>query len=758
MREFNLSQRMRFIILGIEIFVLMVASHILFGSWAPPTGNKGFWFYAALLGLLLGVRLDVPFYVSPADVVLYAAPAAVTVLLQNDWAKWGDGEKILFVLTISYCVFVVALSSLAIFGKDSTIENWQRLANSARIFAEKLGTPSVIYFFVIVFALYSYHRDNVKEFGVIFLAYICISVMSPLESLVGITQRIRKIWKSDYFGRASGEVMAFQTPGLILIRERSNIEIEMGSVIAINDPQKRLSFALALDHVGRLDGVLLRSIEISDSTRGMAIPDGLFQLAPKSVGVLSVIAEDSWGSQLIIRRKSMVGLVAPETSLETLFFEIVQESDLEEGKLVEVEVAKQSVTYQIIQGVTKEEVVKEKNTYGFVRGQAKKVGVWNQEDKKFIPAKWLPQPNAPVFLKSAEIFDTTLEAVGHLPGTNYGVGFRSASGASVGLDSLVTHNTAILGILGVGKSSLALELVERLMAHGVKVVCLDLTSQYENELRDFFNSENERVALERLQAVGLAGRANVRQNVEEGGSRTTFTNEIRADLASFLNPQNPGRLKIFNPSRFEVWRQDSRPYNNTASMASLTPAEITHIISDAVLNIVSQMGMTDRARVCLVYEEAHTLVPEWNSAVAEGDRAASNGTARAILQGRKYGLGCLLITQRTANVTKTILNQCNSVFAMRTFDDTGKDFLANYLGKEYAQALPSLQERHAIFFGRASSCENPVLIRLNDREQFLGVFRARNPPPVETPTAQLQTEILAEPAQAAGGAEDDIPF
>ena len=169
-------------------------------------------------------------------------------------------------------------------------------------------------------------------------------------------------------------------------------------------------------------------------------------------------------------------------------------------------------------------------------------------------------------------------------------------------------------------------------------------------------------------------------------------------------------------------------------MATLSAAEITHIVSEATLQACIALGMSENARVCLVYEEAHSLVPEWTSAVAEGDRAASNGSARAILQGRKYGLGCLLITQRTANVTKTILNQCNTIFAMRTFDETGKDFLANYLGRDYADMLPSLQERHAVFFGRASSCENPVLIRLNDRNEFTSVFRAANPPPCPSTT------------------------
>jgi hypothetical protein len=148
----------------------------------------------------------------------------------------------------------------------------------------------------------------------------------------------------------------------------------------------------------------------------------------------------------------------------------------------------------------------------------------------------------------------------------------------------------------------------------------------------------------------------------------------------------------------------------------------------ATLDIAQGRGMTDQARICLVFEEAHSIVPEWNSVASEGDRTATATTARAILQGRKYGLGCLLITQRTANVTKTILNQCNTIFAMRTFDDTGKEFLSNYIGGEYADVLPSLEARHAVVFGKASSCENPVLIRLNNRDQFTGAFRQDNVP------------------------------
>ena len=166
--------------------------------------------------------------------------------------------------------------------------------------------------------------------------------------------------------------------------------------------------------------------------------------------------------------------------------------------------------------------------------------------------------------------------------------------------------------------------------------------------------------------------------------------------------------------------------------------------------------MTDDARVCIVYEEAHMVVPERTSVAARIDELSTARTARAILQGRKYGLGCLLITQRTANVTKTILNQCNTIFAMRIFDDTGKDFLSNYIGGDYAAVLPSLEARHAVVFGKASSCDNPVLVQLNDRSDFLDAFRQTNPP---RPLPQrAMAEAPEELAEAPPDLDDGMPF
>lgn len=127
-----------------------------------------------------------------------------------------------------------------------------------------------------------------------------------------------------------------------------------------------------------------------------------------------------------------------------------------------------------------------------------------------------------------------------------------------------------------------------------------------------------------------------------------------------------------------------------------------------------ERGKDIPARLCIVFEEAHSLIPEWNQVAQQSDTQQVNKTARVILQGRKFGMGALIITQRTANVTKTILNQCNTIFALQSFDQTGLDFLRNYMGEEYSHAISTLPTRHAILVGKASSSARPLLMLVDD--------------------------------------------
>jgi len=756
MREPALNQKTRFVLLLLDVAILCAASWFAFGRVFPAGDDKGFWFYTALLGLLLGSRLDTPFFAKPADVVLYAAPAAIALALGNSWAQWDDGVRVAYSVAMAFCIVAGLLGSIAILTVDSKTDGWQRASNAARVLAETLGAPRTIYSIVIGFALFAFHRSSPKEFGFIVAAWVLTGVLSPLEGSLRIGRRLRRIFKPNAIFDADGEVVAYQTPGLILVRQFGSGKVKSGDVVAVHDPLGKTRLALALDNVGRDEGILLRTIEIPDADVSGELREQLSALLPNAVVRVSAPDEATAQNRLVTTKETLVGLVAPDTSVERLFFEVVKEEGLEEGRLVEVQIGKRVVTYQLVNGLTKEEVVQHKNTNGFARAQAQKIGEWDAASKRFTFVKWLPAPNAPVFLKSTADFVASSSAVGHFPGTDYPVSIKS-------IDELVTHNTAILGILGVGKSMLAIELVERMMAAGVKVICLDLTNQYSQELSAYYDQGHEEKCLAKIQEAGEKYRETWAENPEDGGSIAALRDAFRVDLVEFLADGNQRRLKIYNPSQVAASKQlnEAKSYNDGgwkrgAALWGVTPVEVARIVSETALTLL-QDKMSLKARVCLVYEEAHSLIPEFSAVASPSDREASNGTARAILQGRKFGLGCLVVTQRTANVTKTILNQCNTVFAMRTFDETGKEFLANYIGKDYAASLSSISERHAVMFGKASSCENPILIRLNDREEFREAFRAENPPPPPPVAAEAPT-VAAPAAPIVDTSDGDIPF
>lgn len=119
MNERSLTQKIRFLILLAEIVLLCVANYVAFDRFFPSAGDKGFWFYSALLGLVLGSRLDTPFFAKPADVVLYAAPAAIALLLGSSWQTWDSGEKVAFVLAVAFCVAVGMIGASAILIQDT---------------------------------------------------------------------------------------------------------------------------------------------------------------------------------------------------------------------------------------------------------------------------------------------------------------------------------------------------------------------------------------------------------------------------------------------------------------------------------------------------------------------------------------------------------------------------------------------------------------------------------------------------------------
>jgi hypothetical protein len=122
-------------------------------------------------------------------------------------------------------------------------------------------------------------------------------------------------------------------------------------------------------------------------------------------------------------------------------------------------------------------------------------------------------------------------------------------------------------------------------------------------------------------------------------------------------------------------------------------------------------GENPQPRVVL-FEEAHGFVPEWNFALRhQQDQVAL--TTRGIMQARKFGITVVMVSQRTAVVSKSALSQCENYIILKTLDQTSLDYLEALVGADMRHAIPSLKRYEALCVGPAFNAEEPVIVTLS---------------------------------------------
>ncbi len=115
--------------------------------------------------------------------------------------------------------------------------------------------------------------------------------------------------------------------------------------------------------------------------------------------------------------------------------------------------------------------------------------------------------------------------------------------------------------------------------------------------------------------------------------------------------------------------------------------------------------------VLLVCEEAHRYVPDRGEAQYE---AAQEAIRRIAKEGRKHGLGLLLISQRPSEIEATVLSQCNSWIILRITNDTDREHVRSMLPDSMSgltKMLSGLRNQEAIFVGQAAILPSRILIR-----------------------------------------------
>ncbi|WNV04033.1 DUF87 domain-containing protein [Candidatus Methylospira mobilis] len=109
----------------------------------------------------------------------------------------------------------------------------------------------------------------------------------------------------------------------------------------------------------------------------------------------------------------------------------------------------------------------------------------------------------------------------------------------------------------------------------------------------------------------------------------------------------------------------------------------------------------------LVLEEAHAYLSKENAGTA------AVAVRKVAKEGRKYGVGMMIVSQRPSEIDSTILSQCGTIFAMRLANDTDRGHVTSAASdnlKGLFEMLPVLRTGEAIIVGEAVSLPVRTLI------------------------------------------------
>jgi hypothetical protein len=140
-------------------------------------------------------------------------------------------------------------------------------------------------------------------------------------------------------------------------------------------------------------------------------------------------------------------------------------------------------------------------------------------------------------------------------------------------------------------------------------------------------------------------------------------------------------------------------------------ATIYSIIADKIFE--ARVRDELKLPVLLLLEEAHNFAP--GNANTSAQQRAINVTRQIAQEGRKFGVGLILISQRPSRLDETTLAMCNSYIIMRMVNPADQNFVRKViesLGEEEAKMLPDLDVGEAILSGQLTTF--PVLVRVKE--------------------------------------------
>ncbi|HUI30491.1 MAG TPA: helicase HerA-like domain-containing protein [Candidatus Acidoferrales bacterium] len=185
---------------------------------------------------------------------------------------------------------------------------------------------------------------------------------------------------------------------------------------------------------------------------------------------------------------------------------------------------------------------------------------------------------------------------------------------------------------------------------------------------------------------------------------------------------------LFKPKRFKTTETFSQFLDSLFGLKSgksvvvlnlsNVPQEVTNALVSLLSRLVFDFNMWNPVRanlpILLVLEEAHNyLNPRGQS------QTARRTIERVVKEGRKYGVSCMVVSQRPTDVAESILSQCSNFVTLRLSNPDDQAFIRKLIPESMGDLLdivPVLRQGEGLLLGDA--CIIPLRTKIDAPDPF----------------------------------------
>ena len=493
----------RIIASSIYFMIILLIGYHLDSGWGFLTNSSNplnTLFVASALMLIMGAYITEPYYTKPVDVI--AKSFAILLILFGV----SNVTDFLFYEPFLYFIFsLLGLSIILVF--EQQLGKYEKISHIIYKTITYIGKPEIIFSMLYLLTLFSFYmKSSTNEFLLLFGLWLVLIFKRPVEEfsrllikLYGIignqTSQIIAVGQArgcenpylytvelDY-KKNQGQILS--KGDLVVIATQNDMQV-IGVVINKKHLLNNHWFSIYL-LVNENNEPLTVNSRFIDNKSIFYTPNQTFILDANTLE--SEYKEEIENNFLYKNSSNIVGYVSKDSNINKIKFHLILDEQNEEhqsigeGSILTSSIFGQETLYQIIDGITTEENLEHRDKYGFTTVIAKKIGNYDKTKKELNTVKWLPSIYSPIFIQkdTDEVVHDYSKFIGTLPNTSYEIPIKEPN-------SLVTHNTAILGILGIGKSRLTFELIQKVINDtDTKIICIDITNQYLKEIVSYID-------------------------------------------------------------------------------------------------------------------------------------------------------------------------------------------------------------------------------------------------------------------------------